>query len=730
MTSAADKVKKLQPSKLLAQSQLQARDLDLSAIRLALSGSASLPIDEATIDGTVERTIEGASTIQLTALDRDKLIANSGRLGAGVDIKIDGLWFRLVAVAKQDDNLSLTFEDREVAILRLYKKYKTATRGKVTRAQFAKSLVAEVKEMKIPFVCPELTIKQKVSPITGTAAGPAVGVGTGGVADGSDFDGAASNYVRSSGFGAQTDVMLFNHRGSVSYKANAEQKKNLNTILSVGSSRFAPRSVLVAAVEVTVEECSAINVDHSTDGLSAGLFQQIFEPHQYAWGTKAQVMDPVWSSNRFFDGALAKYAKDPLSTPEQIGAAAQVWPDPGLWLPYRQMAERIVSQWGGAGEVKQQAAENTMDPLTWSPEELTGAANDHQFSRGVPTHKDGQQVIKKEDTWTCIGRLAEEVHWRRFMVSGSLYFMSEPWLFKSAPRMVISEQSPGVDRINYRYDVGQAGAEVTVECRFDRWDAPPGSIVMIEKTGPVNGRWLVTKMTRPLFDNQGTITLTKPRPKLPEPKLDSVDQFAIPGLDRTATDTPASGLVQGTGGVGIVTGEAPELAKQLIRAHTLGQYRDDNGRQIDQLKKVAAGQRLRNSGGELVEMDSRVLGALLALINAGMYVGTFALCEDHQHLGTLSQHAHGLAVDIDSVGDPIVGWKAVQTYSPETTELIKRAMIILADMQPWDMICNGNGREDVTVQALQFDNASPRGGHWESDHTNHIHFGVVPGGRD
>jgi hypothetical protein len=248
---------------------------------------------------------------------------------------------------------------------------------------------------------------------------------------------------------------------------------------------------------------------------------------------------------------------------------------------------------------------------------------------------------------------------------------------------------------------------------------------MIKDTGPVNGRWLVSKMSRPLFDNAGTITLTKPLPTLPEPKLDQADQFKIPGLTADAKaqnvhDRPIDYAV---------TGEASDLAKQLIRLHAQGKYKDDNGQQMSQIQKIADGQKLRNAGGQMVAEDSRVLGAIIAIINAGYTVGTFAINEDHTHLGTASQHAQGMAIDIDSLGDE-TGHYPLNTYTIKATNLCKAVMNLLHELTPWDIICNGVGRVDASVQALQYDNGHPRGGGWETDHTNHIHFGVAPGARD
>ena len=114
-------------------------------------------------------------------------------------------------------------------------------------------------------------------------------------------------------------------------------------------------------------------------------------------------------------------------------------------------------------------------------------------------------------------RLASEVQWRCFCVSGTIYFISEPYLFMSKPIMTISEETEGIDWIDFDYDSGKLQATVTITCHFARWSAPPGSIIFIKNMGIVNGRWLVNDYTRSLFDTTATIILKKPLATLPEP---------------------------------------------------------------------------------------------------------------------------------------------------------------------------------------------------------------------
>src|SRR5262245_21163515 len=114
---------------------------------------------DAITDGNLERTIDGASTLDLTVHDPRRSLIRSGLFGYQLDVQLDKLWFRLVKVNKNGDDLTLTFDDREVALLRRQVKPRKASRSQVTRAQFALSLVREVRPA-IKFVAPDLTTRQ------------------------------------------------------------------------------------------------------------------------------------------------------------------------------------------------------------------------------------------------------------------------------------------------------------------------------------------------------------------------------------------------------------------------------------------------------------------------------------------------------------------------------------------------------------------------------------------
>jgi hypothetical protein len=95
-------------------------------------------------------------------------------------------------------------------------------------------------------------------------------------------------------------------------------------------------------------------------------------------------------------------------------------------------------------------------------------------------------------------------------------------LFKTQPIVAITEETPGVMGIGFDYDVGRKGATVDLPCEVGLWLAPPGSVIVLEDMGPLNGRWLVNSFSRSLFDSNADIQLHKPEPKLREPTQNTV----------------------------------------------------------------------------------------------------------------------------------------------------------------------------------------------------------------
>jgi hypothetical protein len=83
---------------------------------------------------------------------------------------------------------------------------------------------------------------------------------------------------------------------------------------------------------------------------------------------------------------------------------------------------------------------------------IAGADNGPRFVRGakkkrgsvkepgvVITEKGQKYVVVREDNWECLQRLAAEVGWRCFCVSGTVYIVTDQHLLNSQVRQKIFE---------------------------------------------------------------------------------------------------------------------------------------------------------------------------------------------------------------------------------------------------------------------------------------------------
>lgn len=132
---------------------------------------------------------------------------------------------------------------------------------------------------------------------------------------------------------------------------------------------------------------------------------------------------------------------------------------------------------------------------------------------------------KKEDTWTAIGRIADDRGWRRWMRNGhDLFYLPETYLFNADPVWVLDEFGRnGTDEINFDFDTGKSMATATATVRIGRWSMRAGDCVEIVNAGPANGKWLIMSVSRSLFSLNAQVSLAKPRPVLPEPEGSSQD---------------------------------------------------------------------------------------------------------------------------------------------------------------------------------------------------------------
>lgn len=848
---------KLELSHLDSQRELLADDVDLTQLSFITRNLPPLRFDELVVDGEITRTIEGASTVQITINDGEGIIRDSGRLARAVDIKLDGLWFRLVKIQKSGVNMTLTFESREVAILRTYNGRRTVGWGKMRRSRFAQILVQEVKEFKIPFLCPDLealknqkivdaflplyvlpgnwpgltdigTIDIEDRPLVKSPSGSIVTVesivitdsgkyvliptvvghaivsnadatahynSTGEYLGKFDTAGHANSYSAAldieqkdyarrraiankgivpqsqtdaerarkrqeglgnskntnsstmqttggggvknqfpplyilggawtgilergnininarpivdnpgggkvslrpiiyqvafdyyiiptvvgnavvSDFDAQQQFVAYGkHLGKFNTFANGadvyikalrifqteyikkktkvktqgsakdtrnlavrgfglmikkqqatkEQLDNCERVLDVGVQLGASRKVLVSAIMTIIDESSCYNLDHGLSS-SVGIFQELD-----IWGSVERRMNIELASVRYYTSAMKYDKAHPDAKLWEICHAAQGNKDPKVYAQFGNEANAIVTRYGSP----KQGLDNA-NLMNMFESQIDGA--EFQFTRGHPAPQGtsgGRGKWIKEDSWTCLQRLANEVNWRCFEVSGTIYWTTDKQLFKSAPRATISEDTNGINWIDFDYDIGKPTSQVNVDCYIDRWTAPPGSVIEVFDMGPVNGRWLVTEISRPIFDQKGTITLKKPQARLPEPKQNDATSLLAsfqPQLEDPFVRTP--GRTPNT------KDQRPPLGRALREAVL---NNSDITWTNPRIQKADIAQGL---------IDARVMYFLLDFTDAGFKAQIYSLRTGHDKMttsGNVSAHYTGNAVDLSN----------------------------------------------------------------------------------
>jgi murein DD-endopeptidase MepM/ murein hydrolase activator NlpD len=516
---------------------LMGEDLDMENFRLYIWNKLRLKADDQISDATVVRSIEGASTVTITLDDNDRTILRSGLLSRDLDFQLDGMWWQLAQVAKDEgDQLTLTFETREIARLRRRVKFIQQARDDYhTRARFILRMIRELKEtpdyLNVPVVIPELKIVQKVA-----ASAVANPDGTEGQDPGSQ--GIDPNQPEPPDSQQPTDPRK--NLTVKGVKAQPYQIKNANLILAEGFRLNCTRKIIVCSIMVAITENLLKNDD--MEGKYIGLFQQ-----DEGWGTFEERMDPTHAANAFFRAAIQKDRNQPDLSYNDLCQAVQVSSFPNRWGQYKGEAENWVTAYMlSTGEEIPQTPPNPLAPpgpvIPGTTPPTTGdfSGNNNTrtdtggnaggqtflYYRGIPG--DAANDWGEEDSWTCILRLAREVNWRAFFVGGTFWYIEDVDLFNMKPIMTISESSAGIDSISFDYDNNKKNATVTVKARIGRWLAQPGAVVRIQNEGPINGKWLVTEFERSLFDLTATIILKKPLPELPEAETNAPPELPDP----------------------------------------------------------------------------------------------------------------------------------------------------------------------------------------------------------
>lgn len=495
---------------------------------------------------TIERTIEGASTIELGISDPDKRIFAGSRMyepkvkkdkhgrpaveydffgqrittpterGRAVEIDLDGIVFRLVKVSRTGDNLTLTFEDRVIYWLRRKTGAKRAPRKHITRAQFILGLLREIKAERVRFVCPDLNAKQPVDQ-SSTAT----------LRIGRAAASASSNASSRNKTGRGVAPVDLTVKGAA---ATAEQRRIGERALAVADELNAGSKATLALMEACIVESGVRNLPYG-DSSSVGVLQ-LLNIH----GSVSTRLNVEWCVKKFLNdgftgrgGAISLAKSNPSMSAGQVAQAVQGSQYPDRYDQVQREATRWVNAYGGSGaSVAESSAAGG-----------NARYKSYQFARE-----------EDEDSWTAIQRLAGEVGWRAFMMGRSLFYMSEEDLFRRKPQYAIKPGDDAVLSLDYDVDYGKPVSEARVSVVAGRWKAPPGEPVLVDGFGPPDGRWLVTGWRRSYFSPLVEITLKQPGRELMEPAPEAV--------------TSTGGADEGTGMTGV---GAEDVNKTVLKAY-------------------------------------------------------------------------------------------------------------------------------------------------------------------
>ncbi len=147
-----------------------------------------------------------------------------------------------------------------------------------------------------------------------------------------------------------------------------------------------------------------------------------------------------------------------------------------------------------------------------------------ELARGNPA--EGQ----REDSWVAIRRIADERGWRAFVREGlTVFYAPETWLIDQPPSYRLTELTGGVEYINFDFDSGKPVATAKMRVRSGRFRLYIGEAVELYDLVPANGKWIISEVSRSLFDVHVDVTFTKARPVLPEPQPTAQDAPPPPG---------------------------------------------------------------------------------------------------------------------------------------------------------------------------------------------------------
>lgn len=478
----------------------------------------------------ITRTMDGASTVQFDLIDQHHDLMRSGIFQTGVSLDIDGLGFNLVGVDRNGDIVTLTFEDQEINWLRGYDDPLKAWKDRMTRGEFIHWLLREVKEGRIKLFCPD---EHNTLPMDADAAARLQGV---------DHPHALRTRNRRRRTGPTGSIgrgVSSPAKKGITFKGRAANKVTLaafNTSMDEALRLRVSRRVMEVMVTAGIGESGfdPAQTDYRTH-THKGVFQSDQVPQ---FDTRAQAHYFLIGGRSFLAGGAIGYCKKfPQASHGEVAGQVEISNgSSGYYESFAAEAKSNVDKWlKGNAQVPASSgstlANVALDQITRDAGPFANA--------GVQALGGNREVLpdkrvkrlafqrgyngQREDSWTCIKRLAGEpgVNWNPFMVNGWLYLVSDYTLLSLAVQATINPDTPGVHEINYSIDSGKKVQEVTITCQADRWSLPPGSHVFLDEKNDLDiyGDWLIREINRPMFSADANVILRRGKQLTFAPKV-------------------------------------------------------------------------------------------------------------------------------------------------------------------------------------------------------------------
>jgi hypothetical protein len=484
------------------------------------------------------RTMDGASTVELTLIDADRKLRESGILtrrgkpskkgdfdGAywnrfgEMRLTIGGRFYRLAGDSKAEgsDVIVLSFEDEIASIMRRFKGPHKASRNDMSRLDFVVQLAKRSRRYEIAVRAPEADVKQ---PIKGDTAHERSKAREKGLA----------HWKRLTVKGVGID---------------REQRRNLETGLAVCDEDQAGDRATLAWIVAVIQESTARNLTGG-DASSVGILQLLStwlggSTSTHGGRRDVELVTHMFLTQGFFGkgGAKRLAADNPDWTLAQIAQAVQGSAFPDAYAQWEDEAHAILEAWGGVGEVRVERRR-------------------YEYIVHGENKETGEQA---ETYWDASGRLlVDEVKFRRFATENVLWLVSDEWLFKRMPTFLI-EESPDV-QVGYDAHVGVPLAEVRVTAMKPSFTGRPGNTVEVaEREGAIAGKWLLQSIDEDLFElDPANLILRRPVKSLPEPEANK-DKIVL-------TESPAE-----AGSVQRAIVDAAKLAMSRKELYRYGQRR-------------------------------------------------------------------------------------------------------------------------------------------------------------